>query len=534
MKSEVKMSPTKFTHFIALIILLIISAACSSNIDGDQEPQIEAALVGENESIEQELFEVSEILNACDINAQEEAMASGMAPNWKSLPLSACYQLSLNLQEEMNQYDGRASVTYTNQTGEVLNDLVFRLYPNSKRVYGGELTVTSANVDGAQVDYQDFLSDKTGLRLTLDESIDPGETVVVELEFEGELSDGLENSPGAYGIFNFEKDKDLVSMANWYPILAVREDGEWLAEPVVGVGDAVVSEISLYLVDITAIHDMEFATTGSLIEIISSENVDTLRFASGPTREFTIVGSPDFVIKRAELGEVHVNHWGLAGGEKRWEEGMQATIDSLSVFNERFGPYPYEEIDVVSVPLQLASGVEYPGLFMMKDGLYFPDKEQPYLLSTIIAHEVAHQWWYAMVGNNVLEHPWQDEALTTFSSLLYLEEYQPRVYDGTVNYFRSIADEIESKRDDTRLNQPVRSFENEPTQYSPVIYSKGAIFFVELRKKIGEQAFFQALKAYFDRNKYYLTPPDRILDEFEKACQCDLSQFYKEWGVMKE
>jgi aminopeptidase N len=188
-------------------------------------------------------------------------------------------------------------------------------------------------------------------------------------------------------------------------------------------------------------------------------------------------------------------------------------------------------MDVVSVPLQLASGVEYPGLFLMKDKLYFLDKEQPYLLTTIIAHEVAHQWWYALVGNDVIEHPWQDEALTTFSSLLYLEQFQPRVYDGTVEYFRKVADEIESIRSNTGIGQPVSSFKSQPAQYSSVVYSKGAMFFVELRNKIGDQAFFQALQAYFSQNQYQLASPGSLLSEFEKACQCDLSDFYLQWGL---
>jgi aminopeptidase N len=531
MQSETRTFLLKAGYYISVISFIMILTGCGLNSNGDQPPDNAQPGLENAEVNNLNPDETTSALDACDIKAQETAMSPDMKPDWTSLPLSACYQLRLNLHEDLTQYDGKATVTYTNQTGETLTDLVFRLYPNSERIYGGTLEVTSANIDGTLVVPEVFLSDKTGLRLSMVEPINSGETVVIELEFNGELTDGLENSPGTYGIFNFAKEEELVTMANWYPILAVRKNGQWLAEPVVGVGDAVVSEVSLYLVEITAPQNMQIATTGSIIQDLSIDSGEAHRFASGPAREFTITASSNFVLTQAEVNGVQVNQWGLSGGEQRWEEGLQAAVDSLAVFNDLFGPFPYAEMDVVSVPLQLASGVEYPGLFLMKDGLYFLDKEQPYLLTTIISHEVAHQWWYALVGNDVIEHPWQDEALTTFSSLLYLEQFQPRVYDGTVEYFRKVADEIESIRSNTGIGQPVSSFKSQPAQYSSVVYSKGAMFFVELRNKIGDQAFFQALQAYFSQNQYQLASPGSLLSEFEKACQCDLSDFYLQWGL---
>jgi hypothetical protein len=473
----------------------------------------------------------STVLEACDLEAQESVLISGMIPDWNTLPLSACYELWLNLHDDSPKYDGRAIITYSNLSDESLTDLVFRLFPNSERVYGGDLMVTSANVDGIQVDPEVFLADKTGLRLSLDESIKPGDTAVIELEFSGHLTEGLENSPDTYGIFNYAEEESLVTLTNWYPILAIRENGQWQVEPVVGVGDAVVSEVGLYLVEVTTPKDMQIATTGSSVQHSTNDNTEVYRFASGPVRDFNISASPNFVLTEAESNGVQVRQWGLPGGEQRWEEGLQSSIDSLEVFNELFGPYPYKEMDIVSLPLQRASGVEYPGLILMKDELYHLDSERPYLLTTIMAHEVAHQWWYALIGNDVIEHPWQDEALTTFSSLLYLEQFQPPVYDGTVDYFRNSAEEVEMIRENTDLGQPVSSFEDQPAEYSPVIYSKGAIFFVELRKKIGDKAFFQALQTYTSQNLYRIASPGSLLDEFEKACQCDLSEFYQQWGV---
>lgn len=365
----------------------------------------------------------------------------------------------------------------------------------------------------------------------MEDPIQPGETVVIELDFNGRLTNGFQDSPGTYGIFTYSQRDDVATYINWYPILAVRRDGDWQTEPVIGIGDAVVSEVGLYLVEINAPADLQILTGGSLIGEESRNGEKVYRFASGPVRDFPVVASPNFIMIRDEVDGVNIQHWGLSGGEELWDEALQSSADSLEVFNELFGRYPYRELDIVVVPLQLASGVEYPGLFLMRDDLYSSSQGRSFLLTTIISHETAHQWWYGLVGNDVIEDPWQDEALTTFSSLIYLEQFEPQVHDGTVDHFEQISEEVNDNLANSDVRQPVAAFIDQAENYSPVVYSKGALFFLELRKEIGDQAFFTALQEYFSNNLYKIASPDSLIDEFENSCQCELRNFYSEWGL---
>jgi hypothetical protein len=455
-----------------------------------------------------------EVLEACNKGAQASALI-----NVKDF---------VELHPERGAYEGKALITYLNTTDDIQEDLVFRLYPNAERIYGGQVKIASIYVDGYESNPQVFLPDRTGLRVPLAEPISPGESVVVEMKFEGHLSDGIEGAPDAYGIFNYSIDDDVMTLANWYPILARWEEGEWQAQPVSGVGDAVVSDVSLYLVEVIAPEDSQVITTGSEINHGFTGGNEVFTFASGPVREFIIISGTKFIPIQTEAAGVQVNHWGLPGGEGRSSEALQATVDSLSVFSELFGPYPYRELDVVSVPLQRASGVEYPGLFLIRDDLYYPDKERPYRLSTVIAHETAHQWWYGLVGNDVLDHPWQDEALTTFTSLLYLEQFQPLVYSSTVDYFTKVSQGLEQNTD---IGRPTSSFIHTPEDYGPIIYSHGSLIFTELRDEIGDQDFFTALRSYYDNNIYQIASPQDLLAEFSSACQCNLDQVFDRWGV---
>ena len=151
MQSETRSFLLKARYYISVISFIMILTGCGLNSNGDQPPDNAQPGLENAEVNNLNPDETTSVLDACDIKAQETAMSPDMKPDWSSLPLSACYQLRLNLHEDLTQYDGKASVTYTNQTGETLTDLVFRLYPNSERIYGGNLEVTSANIDGTLV-----------------------------------------------------------------------------------------------------------------------------------------------------------------------------------------------------------------------------------------------------------------------------------------------------------------------------------------------------------------------------------------------
>jgi hypothetical protein len=527
---------------VTVTLFSLVLAACTE-LAGTQAPVLPTSESGEaTQAITAEptqaglsepapSLDTQQVLAACPTGSQTTAMRPGYDPGWEALDLSACYELEFDLSLDPPGYTGSARVTYANQTGQEVPDLVFRLYPNAERIYGGELQVTSAHVDGIPVDGEVFLHDRTALRLPLENSLPPGEIAVVELEFSGMIPMDREGLPGVYGIFNYDSSGEVLVLANGYPILATWEEGGWRTDPVVGIGDAVVSETALYHVRVAAPPGWQVVATGAGLEQETSGERTSLEFVTGPVREFTLVASPNFVARQAEINGVQVHHWGLPDGEDRWEDALQAAVDSITLFDEHYGPYPYIELDVVAVPLWLAAGVEYPGLILLRQALYQPGPDSSPSLEYVVAHEVAHQWWYAVVGNDVLEHPWQDEALATFSGLLYLEEHQQEAYAGTLQFYRGRVADLESGEGHTGIAQPVEAFQDNPSAYSPVVYIKGSLFYAELREQLGDETFFRALQTYYAQNKYRRPPPQVLLDSFEQACACALDTIYQEWGV---
>lgn len=472
-----------------------------------------------------------DVLAACDTGLQARAMRDGFVPDWTSLGVNACYQLTLDLLPDEAAYTGTARVTFANPTGVALPDLVFRIYPNAAAIYDGALEIHAARVDGAPVTFESMLSDRTAVRLLLSRPLPAGAIAVVELTFEGSLPINF-GTKGAYGIFNYSSAGPLIVMANWFPILAVWRNGEWSAAAVQAEGDAVVSETALYRVQIGAPEAWQVVATGARIDESRQAGRSILSFASGPARDFAVAASPVFEALESSVGGVRVAHWGLPDGESGWDNALDVARGSVEVFNERFGGYPYAELDVIAAPLQRASGVEYPGFILIGAGLYTGEAAET-VLPVTVAHEVAHQWWYGVVGNDVLLFPWQDEALTSYSSFLYLETFAPGLYRGVLGFYRQrVGDYLESN-DDEPIAQPLSAFRNRGEAYGAIVYSKGALFFDALREEIGDEAFFSALQAYYEQNQYTLAPPDALLAAFEKACGCPLDALYQEWGVAR-
>jgi len=469
------------------------------------------------------------VLVACDAEIQLRAMRPSQRPDWNALGLAACYDLSLDLKPDSQSYTGTARVTFTNRTGSDLPDLIFRLYPNAQVIYDGVLDVTSAQIGGKAVKPEIFLSDRTGLRLLLDQALPEGDTAVIEFAFEGLLPIDF-GSGSAYGVFNYVGDEPLMALANWFPMLSVWRDGDWDATPVIGEGDAVVSEVALYRVRVSAPDDWKVVATGTQVRNSVTGESAQYEFVSGPARDFTVLASPSFETRESQAGEVRVVHWGLPDGELSWEQVLKVARDSIEVYTDRFGPYPYTELDVVAAPLNRASGVEYPGLVLIDAGLYDDLGDWPFLNVTV-AHEVAHQWWYGVVGNDVLNAPWQDEALTTFSSLLYFETYDPQAYDTILGLFEQQVSDFQGAQSDEPIAQPLAAFRGHGDAYSAIVYLKGALFFAALRKEIGDGAFFGALQEYYQSKRYTIALPDDLLDAFEDGCGCILDATYNEWGV---
>ena len=245
--------------------------------------------------------------------------------------------------------------------------------------------------------------------------------------------------------------------------------------------------------------------------------------------------SPDFNLASQQVDGTQVNSYYLSRDISGGQKALQIASKALQEYNGQFGPYPYRELDVVEAPLQDALGVEYPGIILAASSVYSAPSNDTF--TTVMAHEVGHQWWYNVVGNNVLQDPWLDEGLTTYTSMLYYEVDQGQAgYQGITSYYQQKYAAYLEKNPDDLITASVAHFEAEPggaAAYSMIVYTKAALFFKALRENIGDKAFFQALQSYYKTDKYQVAVPQDLLGEFEKASGRKLGDFYQKWLYTK-
>jgi hypothetical protein len=469
-------------------------------------------------------------LAACPVSEQQLAMRSGQVPNWASLGIFACYQLSLTIDDPAAPFHGTENLTFANPTGVALNDIVLRTFPNSSSIYGGQMTVQSVTISGQPAKFELQLADNSALHITLDRPLQPDAAIQAQLVFT--LSPPLDfASKNAYGIFNRSSDGNELTLADWYPILATWKDGSWQDTPVLLEGDAVTSDTALFQVTVTTPPNWKVAATGKQIQTSLQDGKNQVRFVSGPVRDFTVVTGPNLESHQAALNDILITQWGEPSTSAEWDQALAFAQASLDYYDRTFGPYPFNELDLVAVPMQDASGDEFPGLVLILDSEY-KDATQKDFLQVVIAHEIAHQWWYSMVGNDVSIDPWQDEALATYSSLLYLQSISSPIYPSILSQYKKQVSSYDLDHPNQSITQPVSAFQGRGADYSMVVYKKGALFFDSLRSQMGDKAFFQGLKAYYSQNQYQLIGPQPLLAAFSSSCQCDLSQVEQQYGIL--
>jgi hypothetical protein len=400
-------------------------------------------------------------------------------------------------------FKGYTRVDYTNTEKDSLEKLYFRLYPNLGESYGnGRININSSSVNGQQAETRMSLFDSI-VEVSLPASLAPGDKVQVDFETSGGIPvdfGGGDLNTG-YGMYNYSEG--VLALANFYPMLAVYESGNWWLDPVYGFGDSVYSDAALYTVEVLTDPGMVMATSGMWVsqQLVDSKLMS--RYISGPARDFFIITSPDYQVTSRQVGGTTVNSYYLPKDAAGGAQALETAARSLEIFNTQFGPYPYREYDIVDAPLNLPSGIEYPGMGLIAERLY-ADLTTPDFNATV-AHEVAHQWWYNVVGNDVFRAPWMDEALATYSSILYWEQVGgSTAKEQALAYYQNRYNQNTQNGWDAPVTSPMAYFQesNRIQSYSPVVYSKGGLFFDELRRTIGDEAFFKVLSRLPQRSSW--------------------------------
>ncbi len=426
--------------------------------------------------------------------------------------------------------EGRWELSYINFTDAVQNEIYLRMYPNFRDYGGGSMTLANITVDGRPAWTGAAAgpgADTSLVAISLPAPLAPGERTEIALGF----TTTIPNDPvTSYGMFGYFSDTESYNLAQWMPLLAGWDPANgWVLDRPNTVGDPVFSNTAMFDIELTAPSEITFVTTGAQIGERSAGPLTTHQWVAGPTRDFVISAGTNLAVMEQQVGETTVRSWYFPGDEDAAALVLRYGVDALSVFSRDFGRYPYTEMDLVQTRLgDQAAGVEFPGIMYIGADHYWVGND--YLEFTVV-HEIAHQWWYGIVGNNQYLHAFLDEAMANESSMIYKEAIDgPDAAHAWVQGFlqRPFLTMLFGQSGDLIVDQPSADFgTNGP--YGRTVYGKGALGFDAIRHTIGDDAFFRGLQQYVVDHRFGIAQPADLLAALENASGQDLSELWAHW-----
>jgi hypothetical protein len=279
-----------------------------------------------------------------------------------------------------------------------------------------------------------------------------------------------------------------VNLGDWHPALAPYQAGEgWLTPPPTLLGEYSTTPAADFSVRLTA---EGFAAPPQVVGSGQRQECPELacfRLAGGRFAAYVLSDVMEIQTREGEGGARLAAAY-LPGDRGPGLAALEAVVQALPVFTQRFGPLPLTTY--TQVEGDFYDGMEYSALSFVGRSYYalYNDSARN-LLVLISVHELAHQWWHTLVGNDPSAEPWLDEALATYSELLFLEALYPADVEWWWAY------RVGYWQPEGAVNQPVANF-MDFRGYVNAAYLRGAQMLQAMRAAVGDEAFFEFLRGY--------------------------------------
>ena len=414
------------------------------------------------------------------------------------------YTLDLQLNYSAKSATVNETILYPNWSGETLTNLVLAVEPN---LWSGGFSLKSMAVDNQPITNYTLEPFSQRLELQLPQPIPPSGTATISVTYglilpQMQAYENASNDirPQIYGY-----SEKQVNFVDWYPFVVPYIPGQgWVLHNPWYYGEHLMYDLADFDVMVTFTDGASPIVAASGAEVgggnLTSEATPTVapgeivsrRFTLQAGRTFALSMSDFFKVAQQTVGDVTVYSYYFGLYDAPGEAMLQTTVEAMQTFSERFGPYRHKTLSAVQGDFN--DGMEFSGLyFISRDYFNLYDGTPRNYLVAIAAHETAHQWWFDAVANDQALEPWLDEALSTYSELIYYESIYPEVVDWwwSYRYFEfQQAGYVDTTIYDGGGQRP----------YWDKVYLTGARFFEDLREQVGDEIFFAFLKDYYNQS----------------------------------
>jgi hypothetical protein len=439
-------------------------------------------------------------------------------PQAAYLPISSTalprYTITATLDYQAHSLAVEERIDYANNTGETLETVVLNVFPNHER---GVFTLNDLSLEfgTGPVNTSHSLEGMT-LLVPLPQKLEPGQVVTLLLDFSVDLPFIDPGADFTYGSLGWSAR--AIDVGQWYPALAPYMVGEgWYTFPYHPVGDPYVMVEADYDVRISAPADVIVVGSGR-----EERQGNLWRFRISQARSFAFAASDQYLSYSTEADASTVTSYYFADHEEAGLAAAQFAAAALHTYSDQFAvSYPYADYRVAET--EFAGGMEFSGLSFLGSLWYdtYRGGVRSQLIS-LLAHEVSHQWWYGLVGNDQVAEPWLDESLAMFSSLMFYELEYPDDHLWAWEF------EVFNWQPTGNVDAPIYSFDDD-TSYMEAVYRRGAMFLADLRRSMGREEFYAFLRDYCQSQAHELSTGADFFSILSRHTDDDLSPLLEEY-----
>jgi aminopeptidase N len=425
------------------------------------------------------------------------------------------YNLSLNLQRTERVFSGIVTIEGLSTEGA-----------KTVSVHSKDLSIESINLDGKTATWWNGVNDE----LHIDRPETAEATHIITIAFSGTITDAM------HGLYPCYYEHDGIKKE----LLATQFESHHAREvfPCVDEPEAKAT------FDVTLTTENNITVLGNMpVRNQSSEDERLVTsFERTPRMSTYLLAwvTGELHRKTAQTKDgVEVNVWATpAQPASSLDFALDIATRSIEFYNDYFGvPYPLPKSDHIALPDFSSGAMENWGLITYREVALLADPNttsisSKHYIATVIAHELAHQWFGNLVTMRWWNNLWLNESFATLMEYVAVDALQPEwniwldfsTYEGIVAL----------KRDAIEGVQAVQVDVNHPDEISTlfdgaIVYAKGARLLRMLQYYIGHDSFQSGLRTYFTRHAYQNTEADDLWEALGSASGKDITRFMNTW-----
>ncbi|MEH0417912.1 M1 family metallopeptidase [Streptomyces sp. B21-083] len=411
------------------------------------------------------------------------------------------YDVNMRGDSDGSHWTGRQQVSFRNASERPLREVYVRLWGNGDDGCGTPGRPSPVRVSMVRGGAPGPLTvNCTALRITLPKPLAHGARTAIAFDVSITVP-GRNNRFGREGAFRF--------LGNALPVLAVHDAKGWHLDPYVSYGESFYTLASDFRVRLDHPSALKVPATGRTWTRAGRPGRTVTHSVAQRVRDFAWAAGPFRTAIQTSPGGVRVkSYWSpdtpAAGVRLNRKDGVAA----VDLFSKEFGRYPYGEIDLVMTH-RFAGGMEYPGLVVLgttEEG-------------SATVHEVAHQWWYGIVGNDEYHSPWLDESFAQYANARYYG------WDG----FDCSDDSWPSPT--AALTNSMAYWSAHRDEYFQVVYGTGPCALAGLERVLGAGTMARFIKKYAHDHWYGVSTTAAFKRAAQSMTHRDLGPFWRKHRI---